>query len=162
MSQDASEPFKIFSKKFDAVLTNPPFGKLEISSMFGTYEIKSLEQLMALYALETMKDNGRAAIIIGGHTVWDDEGRIQKGKNRIFFSYLYQHYFVDDVINISGRHLYSRQGTAFNTRIILISGRKQVPEGYAPLQESDKISSIPNSPETVDNFEDLFKRIVVQ
>ena len=130
--------------------------------MFGTFEIKSLEQAMALYALQTMKDTGRAAIIIGGHTVWDDEGRIQKGKNRIFFNYLYHHYNVDDVINIDGHALYSRQGTAFDTRIILVDGRKPVPEGYAPLMESDKVSYMPNSPETVETFKDLFTRIAAQ
>ena len=95
---------------------------------------------MALRALDCMKDDGRAAIIIGGHTGWDNIGRIQAGKNWIFFNYLYHHYHVDDVINIDGHKLYSRQGTAFDVRLILISGRKEKPEGYAPLKrEKDKI-----------------------
>ena len=47
-------------------------------------------------------DSGKAAIIIGGHTRWDDKGRIQAGKQRIFFNYLYSRYNVADVINIDG------------------------------------------------------------
>ena len=82
-----------------------------------------------------MKDTGRAAMIIGGHTNWDELGRIQAGKNRIFFNYLYRYYNVDDVINIDGKKLYSKQGTGFNVRMILVNGRKYKPEGAAPLKQ---------------------------
>ena len=57
---------------------------------------------MAIRALETMVGDGRAAIIIGGHTKWDAKGRIQAGKNRLFFNFLYHHYHVIDVIQING------------------------------------------------------------
>lgn len=137
---DGSEPLH-YSKKFDAILTNPPFGRLQkklvVKSTNGTFEIADLDHAMAIHALNTMKDNGKAAIIIGGHTTWDEKGRIQAGKNRIFFSYLYSHYNVVDVILIDGHKLYSRQGTAFNTRLILIDGRKDIPSGYAPLKTKD-------------------------
>jgi hypothetical protein len=36
---------------------------------------------MALRALDCMKDDGKCAIIIGGHTTHDASGRIQAGKN---------------------------------------------------------------------------------
>lgn len=124
LKQDATEPFKNFVKKFDAIITNPPFARIDAVE-YGNIKLTSLEQLMSLRALETMKDDGKGAIIIGGHTEYDKEGRIQAGKNRIFFVYLYKHYNVEDVINISGRDLYSRQGTSFNTRLILINGRKK-------------------------------------
>lgn len=134
---DGSEPLP-YSKQFDAILTNPPFGrlnkKLSIKSTNGTFDITDLDHAMAIHALNTMKDNGKAAIIIGGHTTWDDKGRIQAGKNRTFFSYLYSHYNVVDVILIDGHKLYSRQGTAFNVRLILIDGRKYMPGGFAPLK----------------------------
>lgn len=137
---DASEPLP-YSKQFDAIITNPPFGrlnkKLVVKSTNGTFEIADLDHAMSIHALNTMKDNGKAAIIIGGHTTWDDKGRIQAGKNRIFFSYLYSHYNVVDVILIDGHKLYTRQGTAFNTRVILIDGRKETPSGYAPLKTKD-------------------------
>lgn len=68
---------------------------------------------MALRALDTMKDNGKAAIIIGGHNRYDSKGRFQKSKHRVFFNYLYSYYNVVDLINIDGHKLYSRQGTSF-------------------------------------------------
>ncbi|HQQ95742.1 MAG TPA: strawberry notch family protein [Cyclobacteriaceae bacterium] len=153
LSQDATQPFKGFEKKFDAVLTNPPFGLLEHDVKYETFSIEVLDHLMALRALDCMKDNGKAAIIIGGHTRYDKKGRIQKGKNRFFFNYLFSRYNVLDIIPIDGHRLYSRQGTSFDTRLILVDGRKSKPSGAAPLKddECDKV---------VDSFEDLFERVM--
>lgn len=161
LKQDAGKPFVGFEKKFDAIITNPPFGKTE-ATRYGNSDIKSLEQVMALRALDTMKDNGKAAIIIGGHTEFDSEGRIQAGKNRIFFVYLYKHYNVMDVINISGRYLYSRQGTAFNTRLILIDGRKETPSGFPPLETEKTPAIMQNSSTPVTDFNTLWDRISKQ
>jgi predicted RNA methylase len=149
--QDATKPFYEFKKKFDAVITNPPFGRLDLDEEYEGFPIKALEHLMALRALDTMKDTGKAAIIIGGHTSWDEKGRIQAGRNRIFFNYLYSRYNVKDVINIDG-DLYSRQGTSFDVRLILIDGRKASPSGNAPPKGA--VSS-----ETVKTFDALFKRV---
>jgi predicted RNA methylase len=151
MGQDATLPFKEFKHKFDAVITNPPFGTLDNAVMYETFPIKTLDHLMALRALDTMKDTGKAAIIIGGHTHWDEKGRIQAGKNRIFFNYLYSRYNVVDIINIDGG-LYSRQGTSFDVRLILIDGRKAEPKGAARV--FDKYIDNP-----VTNFADLLERI---
>jgi len=148
---DATAPFTDYAKRFDAVLTNPPFGKLETKVLYETFAIQPLEHVMALRALDCMKDEGRAAIIIGGHTRWDEEGRIQAGKNRIFFNYLYSRYHVAAVINIDGHKLYSRQGTAFDVRLILINGRKKTPAGAAPLQKRGDT--------VVTSFNDLFDRV---
>jgi hypothetical protein len=156
---DASLPFVGLEKSFDAIITNPPFGTTE-TVMYGDSQIKSLEQVMALRALDTMKDNGRAAIIIGGHTIYDKEGRIQAGKNRTFFVYLYKNYYVEDVINIDGHNLYSRQGTAFNTRIILINGRKINPSGFPPLVKEKTASMENHSSQMVSSFDDLFERVM--
>lgn len=153
LSQDATQPFKGFEKRFDAVLTNPPFGLLERDVKYETFNIEVLDHLMALRALDCMKDSGKAAIIIGGHTRYDKKGRIQKGKNRFFFNYLFSRYNVVDIIPIDGHKLYSRQGTSFDTRLMLIDGRKSKPSGAAPLknEERDKV---------VDSFEELFDRVM--
>jgi hypothetical protein len=132
-NKDATKSFHEYQKQFDAVITNPPFGTLDNEVLYDTFPIKTLDHLMALRALDCMKDNGRAAIIIGNHTNWDEKGRIQAGKNRIFFNYLYSRYTVVDVIQIDGKKLYSRQGTGFNVRLILINGRKEIPQGVAPV-----------------------------
>lgn len=153
MNQDATKPFRGFEKKFDAVLTNPPFGQMETEVMYDTFPIKPLEHVMALRGLDCMKDDGKAAIIIGGHTKWDDKGRIQAGKNRIFFNYLYSRYNVVDVINIDGSKLYSRQGTSFDVRLILIDGRKQSPSGAAPVYNANKDHEIKT-------FDEFFERVM--
>ncbi|HVI45223.1 MAG TPA: strawberry notch C-terminal domain-containing protein [Chitinophaga sp.] len=150
--KDATIPFTGLDYMFDAVLTNPPFGILDRPVYYNDYKITTLDHLMALRALDTMKDNGKASIIIGGHTTWDKLGRIQAGKNRIFFNYLYNHYYVKDAINLDGKKLYSRQGTAFDVRLILIAGRKPKPIGAAPLKQAGD--------EEVHSFDDLFERVM--
>ncbi|TDX01492.1 strawberry notch C-terminal domain-containing protein [Dinghuibacter silviterrae] len=150
--RDATQPFHGKEGVFKAVITNPPFGKLDKPVYYETFPIRTLEQLMALRGLDTMAAGGRAAIIIGGHTRWDDKGRVQAGRNRIFFNYLYSRYHVADVINIDGHRLYSRQGTAFDVRLILIDGRKQLPRGNAPVR--DKRRDV-----IVRSYDELFERI---
>lgn len=141
------------SYNFGAVITNPPFGALDKSNRvtIDGYEIKDLDHLMSIRALDKMANNGKAAIIIGGHTTWDDAGRVQSGKNRIFLNYLYNHYNVDDVINING-DLFSRQGTSFDIRMILIDGRKAKYEGFSPLKNA-------HDEKTERTFESLFDRV---
>lgn len=158
MSKDASLPFKGLENSFDGILTNPPFGSTDAPYMFGTFAINSMEQLMALIALQTMNDNGKAAIIIGGHLTYDEKGRITAGKNRIFYNYLHHNYNVEDCINISGQKLYSRQGTGFNVRAILINGRKVKPEGFAPLLDSSLEATEVMSNKIISNFDDLYTR----
>lgn len=152
-NRDATKPFFDVQRNFKAVMTNPPFGKMETEVLFDTFPIKPLEHVMALRALECMADDGRAAIIIGGHTTWDAKGRITSGKNRIFFNYLYSRYHVSDVINIDGHKLYSRQGTSFDVRLILINGRKPQASGAAPVFNPDKDV-------VIKTFEDLFDRVM--
>lgn len=151
-SWDALKPPFEFHGKFDGVVTNPPFSALSEPIMFGNFKIKRMEHAMCLAALRCMKDNGKAAIIIGGHTTWDEQGRVTSGHNRIFLNYLYHFYEVEDIIPINGKKLYSRQGTSFNTRLILINGAKSKPEGAAPLK--NKLHST-----MVNTHEELWDRI---
>lgn len=132
---DASEPFQI-ANKFDGIITNPPFGKLPHPTLVNGFPITQLDHLMVIHALNCMKDNGKAALIIGGHTNYDEKGRIKAGKNRIFLSFLYRFYNVVDAINVDGS-LYSRQGTSFDVRLILIQGRKKMPGGFPPLKNTN-------------------------
>ena len=151
---DASQKFDLMAGVFDAVLTNPPFGILDEAVKFDGYPIRVLDHVMAIRALETMKDQGKAAIIIGGHSRWDGQGRLQRGKNRWLFNYLYSHYHVKDVIPIDGRYLYTRQGTGVKVRLILIDGRKQTVQGAAPLK-TEKDTTV------VKSFDVLFERVML-
>lgn len=152
MNQDATMPFIDYYKHFDGIVTNPPFGSLMEEVKYDGFPIKKLDFLMALRTLDTMKNDGKGAIIVGGHTTFDEVGRIQAGQNRIFYNYLYSHYNVEDIINISGQKLYSRQGTAFDVRLILINGRKEKIEGFAPLK-NELLS------EVVSDFDRLYERV---
>lgn len=150
LRQDATQAFQRFERTFDGIITNPPFGTLDMPLSVDGYKIVHLDHVMAIRALDCMKDNGRAAVIIGGHTHYDSKGRIQAGKNRIFLTYLYSHYNVEDILNIDGS-LYSRQGTSFDVRLILINGRKMKNEGFPPLRNEDA--------NPITDFETLYQRV---
>lgn len=150
---DASRAGQFLPEQYDAVLTNPPFGIVDKAVVFDGFPIRVLDHIMAIRALESMKDTGKAAIIISGHSRWDRQGRLQKGKNRWFFNYLYSHYHVKDVIPIEGRKLYTRQGTGVRVRLILISGRKSTVNGVAPLKSTRAM-------EVVKSFDALFERVM--
>ena len=146
-SQDGTQPFA--DKDVDVVVTNPPFGSATTKEYDG-YKISSLEGQMAINALESMKDDGRAAIIIGGKTEYAKNGSLNP-KDKAFLGYLYSHYNVEDVINVDGS-LYAKQGTSYPTRIILINGRRLDENAFPPVKDKARA-------ETVKDYDELYKRI---
>lgn len=146
-SQDGTLPFT--DKDVDVVVTNPPFGSATPKEYDG-YKISSLEGQMAINALESMKDDGRAAIIIGGKTEYAKNGSLNP-KDKAFLGYLYSHYNVEDVINVDGS-LYAKQGTSYPTRIILINGRRLNENAFPPVKDKARA-------ETVKDYDELYKRI---
>lgn len=166
-NQDALQPF---DGQYDMVVTNPPFGTAPAPRTYdGLFEITTLEGQMAINALESMTDDGRAAIIVGGSigkwpTPYEKNGRLQKVADRQFFGYLYSHYNVVDIIPIDGKSLYSRNGTGYNVRMILIDGRRRDAEGnvirevnaenrvFPPVKEEAR-------PEAVTTYDELYKRV---
>ena len=149
-SQDGAQPFA--DKDVDVVVTNPPFGSATPKEYDG-YKISSLEGQMAINALESMKDDGRAAIIIGGKTEYAKNGSLNP-KDKAFLGYLYSHYNVDDVINVDGG-LYAKQGTSYPTRIILINGRRNYDPEHKVFPPVEKDARV----ETVKDYDELYKRI---
>ena len=146
-SQDGTQPFA--DKDVDVVVTNPPFGSATPKEYDG-YKISSLEGQMAINALESMKDDGRAAIIIGGKTEYAKNGSLNP-KDKAFLGYLYSHYNVEDVINVDGS-LYAKQGTTYPTRIILINGRRLDENVFPPVKSKARA-------ESVKDYDELYKRI---
>lgn len=146
-SQDGTQPFA--DKDVDVVVTNPPFGSATPKEYDG-YKISSLEGQMAINALDSMKGDGRAAIIIGGNTEYAKNGSL-KLKDKAFLGYLYSHYNVEDVINVDGG-LYAKQGTSYPTRIILINGRRLNENAFPPVKDKARA-------ETVKDYDELYKRI---
>ena len=120
-------------KSVDVVVANPPFGNMEKPVDFDGYKITKLEHLIALDALKAMDDDGRAAIILGGHsffTPWGAPMAKLTDADRIFFNYLYSRYNVTHHINVDGK-VYERMGTKFPIRLITIEGRKAQPDKAA-------------------------------
>lgn len=156
LNQDATKPLK-FDFKFDGLLANPPFATTKNDLVIDNYKISGLENQIIVNSLGLLKDDARGAFIIGGHTDYDNKGRLKSLKDKVFFSYLFSRYNVEDVINVSGT-LYGRQGTTYPIRIILFNGRKVVPEGFFPLK-NDKLSLYdPFSTTVINNFDELYKR----
>ena len=120
-------------KSVDVVVANPPFGNMDKPVDFDGYKITKLEHLIALDALKAMDDDGRAAIILGGHsffTPWGAPMAKLTDADRIFFNYLYSRYNVTHHINVDGK-VYERMGTKFPIRLITIEGRKAQPDKAA-------------------------------
>ncbi len=163
---DASEPFpESYQKHFKAVITNPPFGSVDKNLKVRGMPITKLEHLMAAYALECMRDDGRCAIIIGGNTKYTADGIVSAGADRNFLTYLHYHYNVADLVNIDGS-LYSRMGTSFNVRLILINGRKPSkepghklgPDDFPPPMLDDYATET-FSANPVKSFDEFFERM---
>lgn len=162
ISQDAAKPFIGFDKKFDCVISNPPFYHQNEDSKnvyYGGLKISSLDQVCVLRALDCLKDDGRAAFIIDGnigskvysHHFWNDKGELA-GENKNFFNYLYANYFVDDVLFLDGHKIYARQGQATNLRVILISGRRSKPDiDVLPPLYNPETDILQSSPEALYN-----------
>lgn len=146
--QDATQPFE-GDTEYDAIVANPPFGSAEAKDYDGKM-IPGLAEQIALNALEKMKDDGKAAIIIGGNMEYAPNGAIKNQK--AFFTYLYDHYNVKGVIDMDGK-LYQKQGTTYPTRMILIDGRRSEEERaqtkvYPPVKD--------NAPRKATTFDELF------
>ena len=122
-------------KAFDVVVSNPPFGSIPVKTFDG-YKISKLEHAIVIDALKAMKDDGRAALIIGGEHVNDNgEANINQ---QVFMNYLHHFYNVVANVEIPGA-LYAKQGAKFPVRMILINGRKKTPGGNAPSPEGADI-----------------------
>lgn len=138
-------------KAVDVVMANAPFGALEKPVTFDGYKITKLEHLITLDALKAMDDEGRAAVIVGGHsfsTPWGQPMNQLTDADRVFFNYLYSRYNVTHHINIDG-DVYKQMGTKFPIRLLIIEGRKAEVQGAAPHQ-ADQI-------EIAKTFDEVYK-----
>jgi hypothetical protein len=117
----------------DVVIANPPFGRVkgenERAKRFqlpgnprGTSQI---DQAIAMQALQAMKPDGRAVLILGGKPETDPTERAEAYnslESRGFFYALYKQYNVTQHFTISG-DLYRKQGAGWPLDVIVIEGR---------------------------------------
>jgi hypothetical protein len=119
-------------KKFDVVIANPPFGPVRTengSKRFQTPfgETTEIDHAIAFKALESMKDDGSAVLIVGGISplAKSEEARsdaYNTSAKRRFYFYLYQNYNVVDHFTAAGS-MYKKQGAGWPVDVIVIKGR---------------------------------------
>ena len=123
------------TEQVDRVICNPPFGSIrDLAGQVQRFAIPGnrrgttqIDQAIAFRALEAMKDNGRALLILGGKLGEDEEQRSNRYNSietRGFFYALYQQYNVTQHFSIWG-NLYRKQGAGFPIDVIVIAGRGQ-------------------------------------
>jgi predicted RNA methylase len=104
------------NSSFDVVIENPPFGKAG--------DISNIDHNIALKSLVTMKDDGRAVLILGGVQATTEDGRregYRANAKRNFYYELYNLYNVVDHFTVGG-NLYGKQGTTYPVDVIVIDG----------------------------------------
>lgn len=154
------------------IIMNPPFDSLDkkdflvrkrmVMGREGVFTFERLDHKIAISVLEIMRDNGRAAIIIGGKmavkfkdykdSYWKD-GAIY-GQYRTFINYLNRQYNVEDVIYLNG-DLYRKQGTTFPIVVILINGR--TPWNFSREHQWHTFDPVKDS--QIDTFNEFFIRM---
>lgn len=107
------------------------------------YNLGQIDHLIAARALETMKEDGKATLILGANKV---SGGLSTD-DRIFFNWLYSHYNVTGHFEVEG-DLYSRQGAGWPVRIITINGR----------EKSGNISPVDGTIKRVNNWDQVYEQ----
>ncbi len=131
----------------DGLVINPPFGGPKEN--YNGYPLSG-EYVPVAYALESLSNTGKAAIIVGGHIEFKDNGQM-KGKDLMFFNWLNKYFNVEDVIQVPG-DMYKKMGAQYPIKLILVNGRKAAPQGAAPLySESFK---------PIQTYQDLKNRVL--
>jgi hypothetical protein len=134
-------------RKVDLVMTNPPFGSLksvgqEPFKIMTSGEVETefvltkLDHAIAAKALQSMKDNGKAVLILGAELDKTDKTKSEiTGQNARFMDYIYNQYNVTGHFELSG-DLYKKQGAAWPVIVVTIEGRKSFPKNYVKSPKS--------------------------
>lgn len=116
----------------DRVICNPPFNSLKDelgqSQMFrqGKLYTSQIDHAIALKALDLLKPDGKAVLILGGK-LGDEASRADRYNSQLtrgFYRWLYYDagYKVTDHFSIDGS-LYRKQGASFPIDVVLIEGK---------------------------------------
>ncbi|WP_148298185.1 DUF6908 domain-containing protein [Synechocystis sp. PCC 7509] len=132
VTQKDASSFVPATEAVDRIVTNPPFGSLKDAQgqtrifQRGRLITSQLDHAIALSALDLMKADGRAVLILGGK-MGNDESRTERYNTQLtrgFYRWLYKDagYKVTDHFSLAG-DLYRKQGTTFPIDVIVIEGR---------------------------------------
>lgn len=133
------------AQPYDATVMNPPFGKLNPTVTYQGWNLSKLEHLISVKAIEGMKDDGVAVMILGANK---ESGKVGAGE-KVFINYLMNHHNVVANFEVSG-DLYAAQGAAWPVRVIIAVGRKSSPT-------KKKLAS--DTVEHLDSWESVYNKI---
>ncbi|MGZ1522188.1 strawberry notch C-terminal domain-containing protein [Xanthomonas citri] len=126
---------------FDAVICNPPFGKLESPLMHRGLRVNRIDHLVLLKSLESRKDEGLGVYIIAADSYVDSKAGRVSGGSRYLFNWLADHYQVD-AIEIPGR-VYAKQGATFPVRMVVVGRRgegfDQIPDTLPVIEDPESL-----------------------
>ena len=130
-------------KKVDRLIVNPPFDKLKQPWEIDGYKVVKLDHRIAAEALDALKDDGKAVLILGATK---EPGGMQD-QERPFFNWLYSHFNVVDHFEVDG-DLYRRMGAEWPVRFIVIHGK----------QQSDRFAPAPGTIDRLSSWKELYER----
>lgn len=119
------------AKNTDVVIENPPFGRVRENGNNETVEFdidgfntKELDQAIVVKSLQTLKDNGRAVLIIGGKQGNDAARKTKyRAASQIqFWKYLSDNYNIRDHFSIDGK-MWTRQGAGYPVDVIVLDNQ---------------------------------------
>ena len=127
---DAAKPQGLKGDPVDVVIANPPFGAVRDRGASTVFEVAdhrttAIDHAISLSALQRMKDNGRAVLIVGSVKDGSRETRsdsYNSSQKRKFYKRLYDTYNVVDHFTVSG-DLYQKQGAGWPVDVIVIGGK---------------------------------------
>lgn len=124
---------------FDRVISNPPFGKMKlIGAIKRPYlqylfpdepklELKELDEIIPFVALNQLKSDGKAVLIIKSVLGNTPEARLEKYRSNTarvkFFDLLFRYYGVTKYLTLGG-DLYQKQGASYPVDLIVINKKE--------------------------------------
>lgn len=134
ITQEDASTFTPPGAQRDVVIANPPFGVVKDAdgeartfNMGDGYVTREIDHAISLMALDSMKNDGKAVLIVGSinKQISTERGRADaynaKAK-REFYYRLYNEYNVTDHFTVAGE-LYAKQGAGWPVDVIVIEGR---------------------------------------
>ncbi len=123
----------------DVIVMNPPFGAVRVDGVSKewlvrggaatpAYRTTNIDHAIALHSLQSLKDEGRAVLILGapmGQKTGNQEAAATTyngGQYVAFYKSLYDNYNVTQHFTVMG-NLYARQGTSYPVDVIVVDGR---------------------------------------
>lgn len=120
-----------FDEKFDAVISNPPFGGLAKPVVMNGLRVTRLDHQILMKALEHRADIGRAVFVIGAdrENIFPGNGGKISGGSEKLFAWLADHYEIK-AYEVDGG-MYKKQGAGYPVRVVAVGAKRTEAEAIA-------------------------------